>query len=218
MYSNKYQETYNFFFTFRSKTDGNCLFSSVSLLVSGDNKLVDTLRSLCSIELFENRAFYANHPLLRTLFETKREYFSSFNSVFEVTVSSKATGDSLEGKVKSEAIRMCHPGQWGSFLCLLALSSVTKRNIVSVYPSVGAIKYRMVLNNLIEPRAGISFGEIHIMFTQHDFSEGQRFHPNHFVPLLKIFRKVTLPAIPTIKSTKEKKTDLKRKQASHNSS
>ena len=39
-------------FFFRSETSGNCLFSSASMSVVGDNSLVDILRVMSCIELF----------------------------------------------------------------------------------------------------------------------------------------------------------------------
>ena len=190
---------------FRSQTDGNCLFSSVSILLCGNNTLVDVLRLLCSIELFQNVSYYASHPLLQNLFETKKDYFVSLRSIYEIAVSSKATGVSLEELVKSEALRSCKPGEWGSFMCLLALSSVTKRNIFSVYPSIGAIKNRIILNNSIKPRSGVSFGDLHIMFTQLGFTEGKAFNPNHFVPLSNMLKKIVLPKISAVKATSKRK-------------
>ena len=165
------------------------------------------------MELFENLSFYANHPLLQSLYETKKEYYKSLKTIYEVAVSSKATGNSLEGLVKSEALRSCKPGEWGSFMCLLALSSVTKRNIYSVYPSVGAIRTRIILNNLVTPRTGTSLGNMHIMFTQLGFTEGKSFNPNHFVPLSNMLKKVVVPKISTGKEKNKRKQEGSQKSS-----
>ena len=49
-------------FCFRSEENGNCLFSAFSIVMSGDNRYVDDLRILASIELYLNSEFYAKCP------------------------------------------------------------------------------------------------------------------------------------------------------------
>ena len=40
----------------------NCLLSALSIVMSGDNRYVDDLSILASIELYLNSEFYAKHP------------------------------------------------------------------------------------------------------------------------------------------------------------
>ena len=56
------------------------------------------------------------------------------------------TGDSL---VRAEAISNCKDKKWSSFLCMLALSSVVNRNIISLYPDCGELKYKLLFNQQI---------------------------------------------------------------------
>nr|XP_047125919.1 uncharacterized protein LOC124807733 [Hydra vulgaris] len=46
----------------RSQSTGNCLYSSISLRLTGNNCIVNDLRLQTSIELFLNAEFYSNHP------------------------------------------------------------------------------------------------------------------------------------------------------------
>ena len=68
--------------------NGNCLFSSTSLPLVGDNSLVQELRVMGAVELHLN-ATYAQHPALKSVYE-KNQYvmsdklFSSFRTVFEL--------------------------------------------------------------------------------------------------------------------------------------
>ena len=58
-----------------------------SILLSGDNELVDELHYLTSWELYHNAKYYANHPLISQIlddhpdkFNSKTETFSNFLS------------------------------------------------------------------------------------------------------------------------------------------
>ena len=52
-----------YLFTFRSEANGNCFFSTFSIAICGDNRDVDDLRILASIELYGNHGFYSQHPI-----------------------------------------------------------------------------------------------------------------------------------------------------------
>ena len=49
-------------FCFRSDENGNFLFSAFFIVMNGDNRYVDDLRILASIELYLNSEFHAKHP------------------------------------------------------------------------------------------------------------------------------------------------------------
>ena len=55
----------------------------------------------------------------------------------------------LNKSVKDEAIYNLTNGQYYSFLCILALSTIFVTQINSIYPSVRQKKYRLLLNNVI---------------------------------------------------------------------
>ena len=56
----------------RSEASGNCLYSSVSLVMVGDNSLVKTLQILKSTELFLNAGYYCSPPCFFLSYERAR--------------------------------------------------------------------------------------------------------------------------------------------------
>jgi len=180
-------------FYFSSQTNGDCLFSSVSILLVGNSGLAEDLRTLCCLELFLHAEFYSNHPCLRYAFSFHRNLFSSFNSVLFMSLSNKTFESDLKGAdlIKNESLVMHKKGQWSTFICILALASVIDQKIVCYYPDFGDAKIKALFNQLIVPRSfyvnpsSSGFFKInHILFCQlgtqgHDFSKA-----NHFVPLI----------------------------------
>ena len=145
-----------FYFILRSIPNGNCLFSSVSILMVGDNHLVDILRLLTAIELFNNSDFYNRHPILEAIFEDSKtalgeKLFSSFRTVFELALGLRSdTGANNMGKidsVKQEAITIRNDKVWSSFIRILGLSSVISRAINLYYSTSGHFRYVKMYNN-----------------------------------------------------------------------
>ena len=103
---------------FRSEATGNCLFSSVSLVLVGDNSLVQILRILTSIELFVHAKFYSQHSCFTSPLDKHAEYFSNINNLLPMSVSQQSidTGLSKDNLVKQEAILNCNDREWSSFL------------------------------------------------------------------------------------------------------
>ena len=60
----------HFLHTFRSQPSGNCLYSSLSILVFGNNGYIDELRVLSSIELFMYPPYCCKHPCFLSLSQT----------------------------------------------------------------------------------------------------------------------------------------------------
>ena len=60
---------------FSSEASGNCLFSSISILLVGDNSLSEDLRALSCLELFLYSSFYATHPDLNKIFSESQGEF-----------------------------------------------------------------------------------------------------------------------------------------------
>ncbi|XP_057306732.1 uncharacterized protein LOC130644950 [Hydractinia symbiolongicarpus] len=172
----------------RSVTDGDCLYSSASLAVSGTNDLIDELRALTCIELFENSLFYSNHPIFVSLCQSS-DLFSCVESTlkFSVSHSSVDTGLSAADLVQKEAILMCSKNIWSSFICILALTSVLKRNISTLYPDCGQLRFKTLFNQNIFPRlpSNKNLQPVSILFCNNGKHSGQ-FKPNHFVPLVSI--------------------------------
>ena len=73
--------------------------------------------------------------------------------------------------VKHEAILNCVINEWRSFLSLLGLSSVLKSQTHSFYPDIGDLMCKQLFNQVIG-----------------SFCKLQTFQPNHFVPLLRLFK------------------------------
>ena len=173
---------------FRSEASGNCLYSSVSLAIVGDNSLVETLRVMVSIEIFFN--FYCNHPSFRSIFEKhKDKVSSSINNILPMSVSfdSLDSGSSGEELVKVEAISNCKDKQFASFLCILGLSSVTNRNITLFYPDCGVLRFKLLFNQQINPHLSLATvsDDLHILFSfEGAVTAGEIFKPNHFVPIV----------------------------------
>ena len=106
---------------------------------------------MTSIELFLHAQFYRKHPSLVSCFTTNKECFSCLESV-SVSDASFETDLKSEKLVQHEAINNCHEGQWSSFLCILALSSVVGRKIHILYPDFGLEKYKLLFNTIVHPR------------------------------------------------------------------
>ena len=174
---------------YRSQASGNCLYSSVSLALVGDNCLVSDLQVLTSIEFYLKADFYSQHPYFSSAHAKHREKVSqSFKNLLPMSVSNRAldfgfSGDQL---VKKEAILNCCDKTWSSFLCILGLASVTNRNIYCYYPDCGEQRFRLLFNCKVEPCPPLrAISDLHVLFCFHGIVEsGKVFQPNHFVPLV----------------------------------
>ena len=72
--------TFSYFFS--SEATGNCLYSSISLLLVGNNRLVEDLRIATSLELYLHPKFYCKHPSLVSCFkEHSGKMFHSFKNL-----------------------------------------------------------------------------------------------------------------------------------------
>ena len=95
--------------------------------------------------------------------------------------------------VKHEAILNCVNNEWCSFVCLLGLSTVLKSQIHFFYSDIRDLMWKQLFNKVIV---------LHIQNTQQkcfcilfcrtepfgSFCKLQTFQPNHFVPLLRLFK------------------------------
>ena len=78
-------------FPFSSLADGNCMLSSLSILLVGHNGLVDKLRVLCSLELYLNNEFYASHPFFEDTFQANKDLFCKPSYLFQISLSHSTT-------------------------------------------------------------------------------------------------------------------------------
>jgi len=74
---------------YRSDVNGDCLYSSVSLALFGDNRFKDKLRAMSCIEMFTNAAFYGKHPHFHRLLGMK--IISCVETALKISVSDKLT-------------------------------------------------------------------------------------------------------------------------------
>ena len=125
--------------------------------MNGENRYVDDLRILASIELYLNSEFYAKHPSFPFVKDINSHsgVFNNVDTLLALSVSHSAL-DSSKTKmdlVKEEACNICSPFKWSGFLCVLALSSVCLCFVHCYYKSYEAVlKYKIMFNQLIKPR------------------------------------------------------------------
>ena len=78
---------HNDFIALSSNMTGNCLYSSVSLSLFGDNSVCNMLHIMTCIELFLNAKFYSSHPFFFSVWEKNKDNFLNMMSVFSCCVS-----------------------------------------------------------------------------------------------------------------------------------
>ena len=125
------------------------MYSSLWLLLIGDNSLVEVLKCLTSIELFLNPDYYGKHCCFDLAFNSQKDKIRSLRYFFCLSLKS-ATLDHFSndniGAVKNEAILNWKDFEWSGFMCLLGLSSVLKGvEMLSYYPDVDDINHKILL-------------------------------------------------------------------------
>ena len=117
---------------FRSLTDGNCLYSVISVRLVENNSLIHLLRILISLELFLNHEFYSKHPDLTDVYSNDKavpgeKLFWFFESVFELVRRLRDSQTSTNNKdlgprtTCKERVWEYMQRQRSSFSCVLAL-------------------------------------------------------------------------------------------------
>lgn len=178
----------------KSTGNGNCLYNSVSLLLCGDESRSESLRILVAGELYFNAEYYANHEIFRSTPIKLSEVQESM--LFTVALSADgykmlASGGSKIDAIKAEALAGCKNGVWGSLLHVMALASVIRRPIYSLYPEVN-FRYRPLMQKLLNPREARMNGEVIPVFLlwsregSLDNRPNAWFTPNHFVQVILI--------------------------------
>ena len=91
--------------------------------MSGDNRYVDDLRILASIELYLNSEFYAEHPSFVKVMNSNSDVFNNVDTLLALSVSHGAldSGKTKMELVKEEALNICSPYKWSGFLCVCLL-------------------------------------------------------------------------------------------------
>lgn len=178
----------------KSTGNSNCLYNSVSLLLCGDESRSECLRILVAGELYFNAEYYANHKIFRSTAIELSEVQES--TLFTLALSADgdkilAGGGSKIDAIKAEALAGCKNGVWGSLLHMMALASVIRRPIYSLYPEVN-FQCRPLMQKLLNPREARMNGEVVPVFLlwSREGSLDNRpkawFTPNHFVQVIWI--------------------------------
>ena len=124
------------------------MYNSASLALVGDESLSVVLRILVSVELFLHADFYADHSYLQQSDDNECTFlFKSPNSAFTIALSETPAPEYQNNDriscVQKESAAMAEDGEWSSLMCMLALSTVLKRKVCSLYPKGG----RLLLKN-----------------------------------------------------------------------
>ena len=185
----------------RTTADGNCMFNACSLALIGDESLASCLRPLTSIELYLNAEYYSTHPYIEEVVKkrlnlNKKNIFCQFLS-FQA-LDSSSFGDPISAVYK-EAENNVTSNTFSSFLCLLALSTVTRQPIESYFPIANdeflsedkRTSHELIFNGCIFPRANSEscVDKIHLFRCaaapiQYLYENAIPEKKNHFVPLL----------------------------------
>ena len=76
---------------YKSEASGNCLYSSASLMLVGDNSLMGDLRAMTSIELYLHADVYSDHPyFLSSLTKHKESICQNLKNILPMSVSRQA--------------------------------------------------------------------------------------------------------------------------------
>ena len=170
--------------------NGNCLFSSASIFISGTNDFIYDLRILTAFELLENYQQYCDHPLFSEVYNENRGIFTSVRNIFDVCLTEESSKQekSAEDKVKHEALYCCHNKIYSSFINVLALSRVLGLNIITWYPDVFEVKYKLIFSRSVEP-IGMYLDNFSVAINLWWCPLGSD-KPNHFVPLIESYKQV----------------------------
>ena len=80
---------------------------------------------------------------------------------------------------------ICENKIWSSFLCILAMASVTSPKIKCYYPDIGNIRCQIMFNCIIQSRIPqVSVEDIHILFSYGEVLKSSTFQHNHYVPII----------------------------------
>ena len=143
---------------------------------------------MTSWELYHNITFYTNHPIISKVFEENPNQFRCEGEIFSYFLTDYTfktfNNENLKKSVTSEALNSSRNCTWSPFLCVLALASVTRVNINSVYPFT---KHAGIFNRLIEPRECQSDETLDILWCSKNVESEPvgNVIPNHIVPIVK---------------------------------
>ncbi len=189
--------------------DGNCLYNAVSVSLVGNVSLAALLRMLTASELFTHSEFYAKHPQLKDFAKNSGYSLSAITSIF---LSEDKSQSVFNGKranaskaIETLAQATAKPYVYSSAFNILALASVIRRPIFSVFPDEpSASRMKLATHGFYYPKEAltscsdiddIKSNAIYVMWTRTNQIPITPWKPNHFVllkkktdvPLVKIY-------------------------------
>ena len=188
----------------RSTADGNCLFNSVSLFLSGTEDLAIELRLRTCLELARNVNYYKQYPKYADLLIPSLSGDGSYQSIeeiYDVVAFLKESSEVFElskdfdAAAKNEIMETVCDHKACTTLPIMALSTVIGSNIETVYPEQNYL-YTSAYQNIFQPRGGATHSRNDICLLRTSTrgwpDYNKEFSPNHFVPLVP---KPTPPSI-----------------------
>ena len=174
--------------------DGNCLFNSISLLLSSSYSLAISLRILCAIELSKfDENNYLNilaNLLSSTTASCDCDNDTHYYSIFGDDEIHSCFQNSRKEAQMLLALKTSTDRYWGGLLNIIAVANIVKINIKMFYPWFeNRICYTLfeVLSMSITPMVGFRDKILHILWSSTSFPEdGQGCVLNHFVALEKV--------------------------------
>lgn len=183
------------FIAVKTTGDGNCMFNAASLWLAGNELLSDVLRLLVAGELFLFSEYYVQTIKDRFL-EIANKIPYSEATVFSTILTEAGEKEMTNSKNRLEAIRAeardtCLQNNWNGMIQMLALPSVLRCPVFSVYPEANA-GLRPIFHWKISPRIAEvhsnTLEQIQIMWSRDgslDARPHALFQPNHFVPVVQ---------------------------------
>ncbi|RHZ45362.1 hypothetical protein Glove_680g67 [Diversispora epigaea] len=188
---------------YKSTGDGNCLFNSVSLLITGTEKIAPKFRLLTVLELMKNIKHYLDVPIFKKSIIYSNEAFQAAERFNNNNNNNKEFDKQFV--YLQELSLICKPGNWCGMVAIYGLSSVLQRKICSIFPPVKQKLLINTYNKLIEPRLDVNNNNnnnneeiyhdpIHIFWTNISVTSKQKaitflksdlIQTNHFVPCIK---------------------------------
>ena len=195
--------------------DGNCLFNAASIWLAGNESLSDVIRLLVAGELLFSPEYYVQTIKDRFL-EVENDIPYSEATVFSTILTEAGENEMTNSKnqveaVGAEARDTCLKNNWNGMIQMLALPTVLRRLVFSMYPEANP-GLRRIFHWKISPRIKEehTLEQKQIMWSRDgnlDIRPNALFQPNHFVPVV-----VSTDAdVPAKKHTNENHQPAKKK-------
>lgn len=132
--------------------DGNCLYSSISVSMTGNEIMCHVLRLLVAAELYLEADFYAQHPYFK---ECSKKHGISYseNALFALSLSNDYPDmRNRRDVVVQEAKATCNNTTYGALLQIMAIALVSGRQIFAAYPHTNNTAVRVFCQGFVSPR------------------------------------------------------------------